>query len=38
VRANEPLEPLVERMRDKNVSTMIVTTPEGRLLGVVHRS
>lgn len=38
VRANEPLDPLLERMRSKNVSTMIVTTPEGRLLGVIHES
>jgi CBS domain-containing protein len=38
VRANEPLDPLLERMSDKDVPTMIVTTPEGRLLGVIHRS
>ena len=38
VRAHEPLDPLLDRMRDKNVSTMIVTTPEGRLLGLVRRS
>jgi CBS domain-containing protein len=38
VRANEPLDPLLERMGIRNVSTMIVTTPEGRLLGVINRS
>lgn len=38
VRANEPLDALLERMRNKNVTTMIVTTPEGRLLGVINRS
>lgn len=38
VRANEPLDPLLERMASKAVATMIVTTPEGRLLGVIHRS
>lgn len=36
VRANEPLTPLLERMGKRGVSTMIVTTPEGRLLGVVR--
>lgn len=37
VRADEPLEPLLERMRRADVAEMIVTSPEGRLLGVVHR-
>lgn len=36
VRANEPLDALLERMRKHNVHEMIVTTPEGRLLGVVR--
>lgn len=35
VRANEPLEPLLDRMADRGAEEMIVTTPEGRLLGVV---
>ena len=35
VRANEPLEPLLGRMADRGVDEIIVTTPEGRLLGVV---
>ena len=37
VRAHEPLEPLLARMADKHVNEMIVTTPEGVLLGVVRR-
>jgi len=36
VRAHEPLDPLVERMRARRVSEIVVTTPEGRLLGVVR--
>ncbi len=36
VRAHEPLGPLVERMRARRVSEIVVTTPEGRLLGVVR--
>ncbi len=36
VRANEPLDPLLARMADRKVTEMLVTTPEGRLLGVVH--
>jgi CBS domain-containing protein len=37
VRAHEPLEPLLERMAARGLPEIIVTTPEGRLLGVVHR-
>lgn len=36
VRADEPLDALTERMRAKNVDSVLVTTPEGRLLGVYH--
>ena len=36
VRAHEPLDPLLERMRQRGVAEVLVTTPEGRLLGVVH--
>jgi CBS domain-containing protein len=36
VRAHEPLEALLERMRTRRVTEMLVTTPEGRLLGVVR--
>lgn len=37
VRAHEPLEPLFDRMRRRHVDEIIVSTPEGRLLGVVRR-
>ena len=38
VRAHEPLQPLLDRMRDHNLAEIIVTTPEGTLLGVLaHR-
>lgn len=37
VRAHEPLDDLLERMTKRHVQEIIVTTPEGRLLGVVHR-
>ncbi|MBI2168558.1 MAG: CBS domain-containing protein [Actinobacteria bacterium] len=37
VRANEPLDPLLARMERRGVAEMVVTTPEGRLLGVVRR-
>lgn len=36
VRAHEPLDELLARMRRRHVDEMIVTTPEGRLLGVVN--
>lgn len=36
VRAHEPLDDLLRRMGARGVEQMIVTTPEGRLLGVVH--
>ena len=38
VRANEPLDELLGRMAEHHVRAMIVTTPEGRLLGVVRRA
>jgi CBS domain-containing protein len=37
VRANEPLDELVERMTSRRVTEMVVTTPEGRLLGIIRR-
>jgi CBS domain-containing protein len=37
VRADSKLEELAERMRNHNLQAMVVTTPEGRLLGVVRR-
>ena len=36
VRAHEPLDELLDRMTRRHVTEMIVTTPEGRLLGVVR--
>jgi CBS domain-containing protein len=37
VRAHEPLAPLLERMNQRRVGEVIVTSPEGELLGVVRR-
>jgi len=37
VRADTKLEKLAERMRTHNLQAMVVTTPEGRLLGVMRR-
>lgn len=36
VRAHEQLIPLLERMARRRFDEVIVTTPEGELLGVVH--
>lgn len=38
VRANEPIEPLVERMRGAGIDAILVTDPEGRLLGLLDRT
>lgn len=38
IRANEPLEPLLKRMSDASVHTILVTDPEGRLLGLLDRN
>jgi CBS domain-containing protein len=37
VRPNKPVKELVERLAKQALRTAIVTTPEGRLLGVFHR-
>jgi CBS domain-containing protein len=37
IRADAALEPLAERMRSRDLTSLPVTTPEGRLLGVVRR-
>jgi CBS domain-containing protein len=37
VRLNEPLEPLVKRMQKRNVSSIVVTTSDGELVGVLFR-
>ena len=36
-RADDELEGLVERLHNADVRSMIITTPEGKLLGVVYR-
>jgi Mg/Co/Ni transporter MgtE len=36
VRADEPLNELLDRMAKHRIEAMIVTTPEGRLLGVIR--
>ena len=36
-RPDEPLTKLVPRLRDKHVERIIVTTPDGRLVGVAER-
>jgi CBS domain-containing protein len=38
VRAHEPLDELLERMAGRSVHEVVVTTPEGELLGVVRRT
>lgn len=38
VRADEPLDALLERMTAKHVEEMIVTAPNGHLLGVVRNN
>lgn len=37
IRPDEPLTRLVPRMRDKHVDRIIVTTPDGRLVGIAER-
>jgi CBS domain-containing protein len=37
IRASEELAGLVERMRNRSVPSIVVTDPDGRLLGVVYR-
>ncbi|MGH9114000.1 MAG: CBS domain-containing protein [Acidimicrobiales bacterium] len=36
VRAHEPLDPLLARMQQRNAREIVVTTSEGRLLGVLR--
>lgn len=35
VRPDAPLHPLVERMRDRNAPNVLVTTPQGKFLGIL---
>ncbi|MFQ5967044.1 MAG: hypothetical protein ACE5MI_05480 [Acidimicrobiia bacterium] len=37
-RPDEPLEPLVRRMRERNVATILITAPTGNLLGLLDRN
>jgi hypothetical protein len=37
IRADEDLAALVERMQRRRVSTIIVTDPDGRLIGILRR-
>ena len=37
IRPDEPLTRLVPRMQDKHVDRIIVTTPDGRLVGIAER-
>jgi hypothetical protein len=37
VRPDQPLQPLVERMHDRNAPNVIVTTPQGKLVGILLR-
>jgi rhodanese-related sulfurtransferase/CBS domain-containing protein len=37
IRPDESLEQLLPRMRGKHVAAMVVTTPDGRLFGIVER-
>src|SRR2546422_1552427 len=38
VRPDKPLAEIVDRLRARDLQTAVVTTPEGRLLGVLRRS
>jgi CBS domain-containing protein len=37
IRADEDLASLVERMLRRKVGSIVVTDPDGRLIGIVHR-
>ncbi len=37
IRPDEPLEAIAERMRDQRVGGILVTTPDGRLVGILYR-
>jgi CBS domain-containing protein len=37
IRPDEPLEAVTERMRDQRVGSNLVTTPDGRLVGILYR-
>ncbi len=37
IRPDEPLEAITERMRDQRVGSILVATPDGRLVGILYR-
>jgi CBS-domain-containing membrane protein len=37
IRPSEPLAPLVERMRNRGVATIVVSDLKGRLVGILYR-
>jgi CBS domain-containing protein len=37
IRASEELSPLVERMRRRKVGSIVLTDPDGRLMGILYR-
>jgi Mg/Co/Ni transporter MgtE len=37
IRPETPLEPIVERLRKRDRPTALITTADGRLVGVLHR-
>ena len=36
-RPDDPLEALAERLRERRVGSILITTPDGRLVGVLYR-
>ena len=38
IRPSARLEPIVERMRDQNLSSLPITTSDGRLVGLLLRA
>jgi CBS domain-containing protein len=37
IRPNMPLETVLERLREKATATILITTPDGKFVGVLHR-
>jgi rhodanese-related sulfurtransferase len=37
IRPNMPLETVLERLREKATDTILITTPDGKFVGVLHR-
>jgi CBS domain-containing protein len=37
IRPNIPLETVLERLREKATDTILITTPDGKFVGVLHR-